>query len=159
MKLGSIARRDILRSLTLGGAGLAVAAVAACTQTAAPTPVSQPKTSSFKWPYEKEIETDIDGRAVMASPSLSNTSTYFAQANNWLTSIEKDYGYDPAKIRLVMANYGPMNFITYNDAIWTNYKAGEWQQVNDPQTKQPATKNPFMDDIKKLQGKHCVFLT
>lgn len=105
------------------------------------------------------IETDIDARAVMASPHLSNSSIYFQQAGNWLTSMERDYKYDPAKIRLVMANYGPMNFITYNDTIWTTYKAGEWQQVTDPQTKQPATRNPFVAEIKKLQDRQCVFLT
>ena len=52
-----------------------------------------------------------------------------------------------------------MNFITYNDSIWANYKAGEWQGVSDPKTKAPAVRNPFADDVKQLQDQRCVFYT
>jgi len=156
METDRLPRRAVLR--TLGVAAVAATA-AACTPPAARSEDKKLVTSDFKWPYEKAIETDIDARAVMASPHLSNASIYFVQAANWLTSMERDYKYDPAKMRLVMANYGPMNFITYNDSIWTTYKAGEWQQVTDPQTKLPATRNPFVADIKKLQDRQCVFLT
>lgn len=155
MAVDRLPRRAALK--TLGVA--AVAAAAACTAPAARSEDKKVTTSDFKWPYEKVIETDSDAKAVMASPSLSNVSIYFVQADNWLRSMERDYKYDPAKIRLVMANYGPMDFITYNDSIWSTYKAGEWQQVNDPQTKQPATRNPFVAEIKKLQDRQCVFLT
>lgn len=156
METDHLARRAALRIL---GVGAVAATVAACTPPAARSEDKKLTTSEFKWPYEKVIETDIDARAVMASPHLSNAPLYFLQAGNWLTSMERDYEYDPAKIRLVMANYGPMNFITYNDTIWTTYKAGAWQQVTDPETKQPATRNPFVAAIKKLQDRQCVFLT
>jgi hypothetical protein len=70
--------------------------------------------------------------------------------------MEVSYQNDPEDIRLVMANYGPMNFITYDDYIWNKYKVGEWQKVKDGTSW--ALRNIYLDDITKLQSRHAVFL-
>jgi hypothetical protein len=57
-----------------------------------------------------------------------------------------------------MANYGPMNFITYDDYIWKKYEIGKWQGINDPTTGQPALRNIYLGDITKLQDRNAVFL-
>ena len=156
---GAIRRRDALKGILVGGAAtLGVAALAACSPEKS-TSASSPAVASSSRDYEKAIETKSDARAAFASPHLANVSTYFVQAKNWLDAMEKSYGADPKLIRLVMVNYGPMNFITYNDKIWSTYKVGTWQTVTDPTTKADALRNPFVDDIKKLQDRGCVFYT
>lgn len=154
-----LGRRAALRGMLIGGAAtLGVAALAACTPEKS-TPASSPAGAKSSRDYEKAVETTGDARAAFASPHLANVSTYFVQAKNWLDAMEKSYGADPKLIKLVMVNYGPMNFITYNDKIWSTYKAGAWQTVTDPTTKADAVRNPFVDDIKKLQDRGCVFYT
>jgi hypothetical protein len=108
--------------------------------------------------YRNAIETDSDARATFASPHLKNVGTYLFQAQNWFQAMEVSYENDPDDIRLVMANYGPMNFITYDDYIWNKYEIGKWQGINDPQTGEPARRNIYLDDITKLQKRHAVFL-
>jgi len=70
--------------------------------------------------------------------------------------MEVSYEHDPDEIRLAMANYGPMNFITYDDYIWNKYQVGEWQGVKDGT--EWARRNVYLDDITKLQNRHAVFL-
>jgi hypothetical protein len=108
--------------------------------------------------YKEAIETDSEARATFASPHLKNAGTYLFQAYNWFQAMEVSYGNDPDEIRLVMANYGPMNFITYDDFIWKKYEVGLWQGVTDPKTNAPAVRNVYLDDITKLQNRHAVFL-
>jgi hypothetical protein len=108
--------------------------------------------------YAEAIETDGDARATFASPHLTNVGLYLGQANNWFQAMEVSYQNDPDEIRLVMANYGPMNFITYDDYIWNKYEIGKWQGINDPRTGVPSKRNVYLDDITKLQNRHAVFL-
>lgn len=155
----ALGRRDALRRVVAGGAAaLGVGVLAACTPDKS-TPAASPSGTKASRDYEKAIETTSDARAAFASPHLSNVGIYFVQAKNWLDAMEKAYGADPKLIRVAMVDYGPMNFITYNDKIWSTYKAGTWQGVTDPTTKTDAVRNPFVDDIKKLQDRGCVFYT
>jgi hypothetical protein len=108
--------------------------------------------------YAQAIETDGEARATFASPHLANVGTYFVQARNWFESMEVSYRNDPDEIRLVMANYGPMNFITYDNFIWNKYEVGKWQGIKDPTTGVPALRNVYLGDITKLQDRHAVFL-
>jgi hypothetical protein len=109
--------------------------------------------------YAEAIETDSEARATFTSPHLKNVGTYLFQASNWFESMQVSYGNDPDEIRLVMANYGPMNFITYNNFIWNKYQIGEWQKITDPTTGTWAVRNIYLGDIIKLQDRHAVFLT
>jgi hypothetical protein len=108
--------------------------------------------------YGAAIETDSEARATFSSPHLKNAGTYLGQAQNWFQAMEVSYENDPDEIRLVMANYGPMNFITYDDYIWNKYQVGAWQGVMEPTTSAPAVRNIYLDDITKLQKRHAVFL-
>jgi hypothetical protein len=108
--------------------------------------------------YGTAIATDSDARATFASPHLKNADTYLFQAHNWFQAMEVSYEHDPDEIRLAMANYGPMNFITYDDYIWNKYEVGAWQGVTDPTTKAPALRNIYLDQITTLQKRHAVFL-
>ena len=63
-----------------------------------------------------------------------------------------------ADVRVVAGNYGPMNTITYGDEIWHDLRIGEWMGVPDPATGQPAIRNPFAQDVARLQQSHCTFL-
>lgn len=150
------------RSILKGAIGLAVAGlatvVAACQGGSTPAAATATPAPNAK-PYEKAIENSGPAKAFFASPHLSNVTVYFVQARNWIEAMVKAYGYPADQVRLVFVNYGPMNFITYNDSIWANYKAGEWQGVSDPKTKAPAVRNPFADDVKQLQDQRCVFYT
>jgi len=155
----ALGRRTALKGILIGGAAtLGAAALAACTPDKS-RPATSPTAGASSRDYEKAVETTSDARAAFASPHLSNAGVYFVQAKNWLDAMEKSYGADPKSIRLVMVNYGPMNFITYNDRVWNTYKAGAWQGVTDPTTKADAVRNPFADDVKKLQDRGCVFYT
>lgn len=151
-------RRSVLKAaFGFGVAGVA-ALISACQGGTAPVASSSAALPSAR-PYEKAVESSGPAKAFFASPHLSNVSIYLTQARNWIEAMVKAYGYDADQVRLVFVNYGPMNFITYNDSIWAGYKGGEWQTVIDPQTKAPAVRNPFADDVKKLQDQRCVFYT
>jgi hypothetical protein len=106
--------------------------------------------------YGAAIATDSEARATFSSPHLANVGTYFAQAKNWFEAMEVSYQNDPDEIRLVMANYGPMNFVTYGNYIWDKYMVGEWQKVKDGTSW--ALRNIYLDEITKLQNRHAVFL-
>jgi hypothetical protein len=106
--------------------------------------------------YAEAIATDSEARATFSSPHLANAGTYLAQAKNWFQAMEVSYQNDPDEIRLVMANYGPMNFITYGHDIWEKYRVGEWQKVKDGDLW--ATRNIYLDRVTQLQNRHAVFL-
>jgi hypothetical protein len=146
-------RRDFLRG------GLAAAAAAVGSQLFGMKNVGAHTMLPGQWDrsgYAESIATDSEARATFSSPHLANAGTYLGQAQNWFQAMEVSYQNDPEDIRLVMANYGPMNFITYDDYIWNKYKVGEWQKVKDGTSW--ALRNIYLDDITKLQSRHAVFL-
>jgi hypothetical protein len=106
--------------------------------------------------YAEAIATDGEARATFSSPHLANAGIYLAQATNWFQAMEVSYQNDPDEIRLVMANYGPMNFITYGNDIWEKYRVGEWQKVRDGNSW--ATRNIYLGRVTQLQNRHAVFL-
>ena len=108
--------------------------------------------------YAEAIATDSEARATFSSPHMKNAGTYLFQAKNWFQAMEVSYQNDPDEIRLVMANYGPMNAITYDDFIWNKYEIGGFLGVTDPITHQPAKRNIYLEDITNLQLRHAVFL-
>lgn len=151
-------RRSILKGAIALAVGGVAAVVSACQGGSSPSAATATAAQSAT-PYEKAVENSGPAKAFFASPHLSNVGVYFVQATNWLEAMVKSYAYPADQVRLVFVNYGPMNFITYNDSIWAGYKAGEWQGVTDPKTKAPAVRNPFADDVKKFQDRRCVFYT
>lgn len=105
--------------------------------------------------YAQAIESDGEARATFSSPHLKNAGTYLFQARNWFEAMEVSYRNDPDEIRLVMASYGPMNFITYNSSMWAKYL----QILPASQRPDPAPAvNPHLGTISGLQARHAVFL-
>ncbi|MHB1937172.1 MAG: hypothetical protein ACYCOR_11375 [Acidobacteriaceae bacterium] len=62
---------------------------------------------------------------------------------NSLNGLHFGFGIPVAQIKIVAALHGPTNMLNYDDFIWNKYKIGAWLKVTDPNTGQPAIKNPF----------------
>jgi hypothetical protein len=146
-------RRDFLR----GGLAAAVAAVGSGLFGMKKVPAHTMLPGQWdRSGYAEAIATDGEARATFSSPHLANVDTYLGQAQNWFQAMEVSYQNEPDEIRLVMANYGPMNFITYGNHIWDKYEIGKWQGIMDGAA--PAKRNVYLDTITNLQNRHAVFL-
>lgn len=55
------------------------------------------------------------------------------------------YGHDLPleQVQLVVATNGPANMVNYDDEAWRKYRIGEFTQVQDPKTAEPALRNIF----------------
>lgn len=159
-------RRQFLQS---GIAGIAGSLLGLIVGTQAEDRLDAPKSSTHPTPlrssrvtqsYEAALQTDSDARVVFYSPHLTNALTFFTQAENWVNALQREYLYSSSEMRLVMAVYGPMNFVTYNDDLWKAVRVGEWQGIVDPSSGTPAVRNIYADRVKEFQTKHrAIFLT
>jgi hypothetical protein len=68
---------------------------------------------------------------------------------NCLNGLHFGHGLPLDQIQIVLALNGRANMINYNDEMWRKYRIGEWAQVKDPNTGQPALRNIFYS--KKTQ--------
>ncbi len=82
---------------------------------------------------------------------------------NYLDAHQDVYGLSSPQINSVVGvafEAFPMNA---SDAIWEKYKLGERWKIDDPKTKQPATRNIYLEDgpgapgVKTLQGRGTTF--
>lgn len=62
---------------------------------------------------------------------------------NSLNGLHFGFGYPLNQIQVIAALHGPANMVNYDDSIWQKYKIGEWLNVTDPKTGEPATRNIF----------------
>jgi hypothetical protein len=62
---------------------------------------------------------------------------------NSLNGLHFGFGYPTNQIQVIAALHGPANMVNYDDTVWEKYKIGEWLQVTDQKTGQPATRNIF----------------
>lgn len=68
---------------------------------------------------------------------------------NCLNGLHFGHGLPLDQIQIVLALNGRANMMNYNDEMWRKYRIGEWAQVKDPNTGQPAQRNIFY--AKKAQ--------
>ena len=68
---------------------------------------------------------------------------FLNNVKNSLNGLHFGFGIPVQQIHVVAALHGPANLLNYDDHIWTKYRIGEWQNVVDPVTGKPATRNPF----------------
>jgi hypothetical protein len=47
------------------------------------------------------------------------------------------------QIKIIGALHGPANMLNFDDYVWRKYRIGEWLNVDDPKTGQPATRNLY----------------
>jgi hypothetical protein len=69
---------------------------------------------------------------------------------NSLNGLHYGFGIPNEQIKIAAALHGPANMLNYDDYIWQKYEIGAWLKVTDPQTGQPAVRNPFYKS--RLQG-------
>src|SRR5258708_26467200 len=72
-----------------------------------------------------------------------NDSRFLKNAKNSLTGLQFGSGVAADQIQVVCALNGPANMTNYGDYVWQKYRIGEWIQVDDPKTGQPAVRNIF----------------
>lgn len=68
---------------------------------------------------------------------------FLGSMKNALNGLHYGFGIPAEQIKVVGALHGPANLLNYDDFIWNKYKIGEWLKVTDPQTAQPAVRNPL----------------
>jgi hypothetical protein len=66
-----------------------------------------------------------------------------AKVKNSLNGLHYGFGVPVEQIRIIAGLHGPANLLNYDDYVWSKYKIGAWLKIEDPQTGQPAVKNPY----------------
>jgi hypothetical protein len=66
-----------------------------------------------------------------------------AKVKNSLNGLHYGFGVPVDQIRVIGGLHGPANLLNYDDYVWGKYKIGTWLKIEDPQTGQPAVKNPY----------------
>jgi intracellular sulfur oxidation DsrE/DsrF family protein len=81
-------------------------------------------------------------RAVFDSTSLSDGAALDLAADIQ-NAFKEVYGSDDvARMVIVMRQLGQV--MAFNDDLWNRYSIGDERKVNDPRTKQPARRNPYL---------------
>lgn len=62
---------------------------------------------------------------------------------NSLNGLHFGFGIPERQIRILAALHGPANLLNYDDYVWRKYRIGELFKETDPQTGQPALRNPY----------------
>lgn len=66
-----------------------------------------------------------------------------AKVKNSLNGLHFGFGVPVDQIKIVAGLHGPANLLAYNDYVWSKYRIGEWLRIDDPQSHQPAVRNPY----------------
>jgi hypothetical protein len=66
-----------------------------------------------------------------------------AKIKNSLNGLHFGFGLPLEQIKVIGGLHGPANLLNFDDYIWSKYRVGEWLNIKDPQTGQPATRNPY----------------
>lgn len=68
---------------------------------------------------------------------------FLNNVKNSLNGLHFGFGIPKDQIKIAVAAHGPTNMLSYDDYVWKKYQIGEWLNVKDPATGQPAEKNIF----------------
>jgi hypothetical protein len=66
-----------------------------------------------------------------------------AKVKNSLNGLHYGFGVPVGQIKVVGGLHGPANLLNYDDYVWSKYKIGAWLKIDDPETGQPAVRNPY----------------
>ena len=81
-------------------------------------------------------------------------------AENFLNTARDTFHLEFPDVNTAVGISGPAFPLNCSDRIWAKYKLGERSKIMDPATKQPATRNVFMDGetgMKAMQARGTVF--
>src|SRR5260370_38861637 len=139
-----VSRRRFLSAgsaaITAVGANLLLTPVAAHAETEPQIvwSTSQWKIADFRTLVEDKapVKQLFDARAI-------NQGSFLDEMKNSLNALHYGFGVPVDHIKLVGALHGPANLLNFDDYVWNKYQIGAWLQVNDPDTGEPAIKNPF----------------
>ena len=92
--------------------------------------------------YEAIVNREVAFRQVYEWPNLTNPIVY-SNIGNGLNGFQFSYGAAPEQIQVVVQAYAGADAATHDDTIWQKYRLGEALGVKDPETDQPAIRNPW----------------
>ena len=95
-------------------------------------------------------------KVVFDSSSLADGAALDLAAGIW-SDYNTVYGSDDvARMVIIMRALGQV--MAFNDTLWEKYGIGEERKVNDPDTKQPARRNPWRKQLDTLRARGAIFL-
>jgi intracellular sulfur oxidation DsrE/DsrF family protein len=153
-----IARRSFLARLGIGAGVLGASAAGASTAMA-------DISADASWKPARHAEDDwfdqIPGqhRFVFDTTTPDGLALGFRFAANYFTANHETYGLEDHDLAVVMIARHKSTTFGYTDAMWTKYtkQFAEQSGFVDPKTKEPATANPYKEDIDSLTKKGVHF--
>jgi hypothetical protein len=108
---------------------------------------------------------DLKGRHMqvfdMADGDPAATPPPLRLPRNYLDAFRDVYGLAFPDIRTIVGIARDAFPVNASDRLWAKYTLGERWKITDPETKQPAVRNIFMDDrtlgVKALQARGTIF--
>ncbi len=161
----STRRRGFLARI--GAAATALLAGAAFPAPATATTRLKPNADS---PFDETWVDHLTGKhRQLFDANAHNNAAVLGQMRNFFNTYRDVYGVAEKDVNVVLQLHGSAFVLAVNDATWTKYKLGEFYKVDDPQTKGPSLRNPFVavtegDDAAKeatisvLLGRGVTFL-
>ncbi len=77
---------------------------------------------------------------------------FLNNVKNSLNGLQFGFAVPKQQIKIAVAMHGPTNMLNFDDYVWKKYQIGQWLNVNDPATGQPAEKNLFYSAAKLPTG-------
>lgn len=137
-------RRDFLKQITLATAavgGSAIISPLGAEELSRAADFAAAPGAAWDMSWTEQVQRS-QYKAVFDSPQLADGAALDLAAD--IQSSFKDvYGSeDGARMVIVMRQLGQV--MAFNDDLWNRYAIGEERKVNDPVTKQPARRNPWL---------------
>jgi intracellular sulfur oxidation DsrE/DsrF family protein len=140
-------RRDFLRQLTLATAAVGGGAIASPLGAEELSRVADhfgAPSAAWDMSWVDQLER-ARYKAVFDSPALSDGAALDLAAGIQ-DNFKEVYGSDDGvRMVIVMRQLGQV--MAFNDDLWNRYNIGEDRKVNDPLTKQPALRNPYLKAV------------
>jgi intracellular sulfur oxidation DsrE/DsrF family protein len=131
-------RRSFLSRLAAAGG----AAAAAFTAPRALAAQAAPRDDSTRHPRDQWLD-DLPGkhRQVYDCTTAKSVPWGLGFANNFVMANQSGYGLKPEEVGVLVSYRHAASAFAFDDHIWARYEVGKRYEVEDPQTKAPATRN------------------
>jgi hypothetical protein len=101
------------------------------------------KTSQWKLAsFEELLGEKVRVKQLFDITQVENGAS-LAKVKNSLNGLHFGFGVPVDQIRIIGGLHGPANLLNYDDYVWSKYKIGAWLKINDPNSGEPAVRNPF----------------
>jgi hypothetical protein len=136
-----IPMRSLTRRLFLGQASVSLAALGAMASSAN----SQLVDRRADWnvaEFDRLVKKPSRVKQVFDENQIGG-GKFLNNIKNSLNGLHFGFNIPSEQIKIVAAMHGSANALNFDDYVWQKYRLGEWLQVPDPKTGQPAVRNPF----------------